>query len=365
MTNEHALPDELLAFLSGSVIDPALVDAGPGSGPAAASAYSDSSASRPLNFSSAFSQSSSSRARPTPDPNPNPYDISHAVATSEGEHGAYSNPITADAFSDFGFLTDDIAVASRGDDGGATGEAGPGPSSIAAAVARNGILGLEQYTSDLPVLPPPSDAFSPAAYLEPASASGPAPTRGTATNRQEDSATVTPAKRKRGRPRTKPEKDPNAPPKKRGRPRKNPLEPELPLPSPVVSVDVSDPEAMSDRGGGYFLDPSLALPDPRSRTGSVQVPVEGGYSSEASQGSSSRGEGGGATDEEGREGRRGRQKRKKAEPPLVPRVFRLATKMRNTPMEDLDVHDLGRRVEEAVPEVTEEQKRELQRAMNP
>ncbi|GAA5891654.1 hypothetical protein JCM16303_005726, partial [Sporobolomyces ruberrimus] len=166
-----------------------------------------------------------------------------------------------------------------------------------------------------------------------------------------------PVKRKRGRPRTKPEKDPNAPPKKRGRPRKNPL---------PGTETTSAPTAAKNRRTSNAADSGDIIEEEDDLFGESEE--DGQVESDSSAGHSSRG-----SASETNEGRRERRKKKKTGKkkrvarPLVPKVFRSANKAKETQIADLDVNDLiGEKDKEIlVPELTEEQKRELQRAMNP
>ncbi|GAA5908515.1 uncharacterized protein JCM6883_005571 [Sporobolomyces salmoneus] len=321
--------DQFFALLNSQAIDPSL-DSTPSSTSFSPTPV-DVSSSRPVTFSSAFSQSSRPRR-------------SSALAASHNITRSYSNPLssassesqTLQPFPEYNFLTN--TTTEREEDGAI---AGPGPSSIASLVARNGnaIQGLEHFD--------PS--------LDPSSAELPIPPplpQATPTSHSSESTPKLSEPKKRGRPRTKPQKDPNQPAKKRGRPKKH--------------ADRDETPRTQEDESTYFPDVAPG----ETRSGAEESEDEEGDGSDSTQRSRGSQKDGDETRKEKRKKKKKPKGRKRIEPPLIPRVFRSPKKVQETNEEtaDLDVHDLlegkVRELEEGE-ELTEEQMRELQRAMNP
>ena len=327
----------------------------------------DTASSRPMNFSSAFSQNSRPKRNA-------------AIAASQN---LALQAQTAQHYNDNNNTFDDYSFLSNG---GA--EAGPGPNSIAAAVARNGIQG-DYNVNDPYRLPEPPGANdemyaallrSGASNLDELVEQERGGGRGgkRKKGKKGEEGEVEPVKRGRGRPRKdgKPVGTPRTPPppKKRGRPpRKETTQPRntttkgkrkmteegdaLELPTPPAQY-----QSLSGGGGGgesYFPDlgavPQLSPSDQDSdsETGSS---VSGGSQS-----------GGGSERGEKEEKRKRKKKRnKKGDPPLIPRIFRQARLIReDEPLLDLEVHESEDKDVEEVEELTEEHKDEIRRAMNP
>ncbi|GAA5979395.1 hypothetical protein JCM5350_003890 [Sporobolomyces pararoseus] len=343
--------EQLLAFLTRTendeTIDPSLTSS---SNSSSSTPTTTNPSIRPLNFSSAFSQSSSSRPRRS-----SALTASHNITQS----------FLPQSIEDFQNFDDFLPQPPPPTIGGEEILAGPGPNSIAAAVARNGIQGLEQFEppstaeSELPI-PPPS--FIPSQQQQ----------------KQSVTSQIVEGKKKRGRPRTKAVKDPSQPPKKRGRPRKDQPIPDVAPPAPEQPPLL--PPAEQPASNEADPDSLILFEEEEEESQSGGEASEGEY--ESSNSSSREGD---PTATQGKERKRKKKKkgRKLIEPPLIPRVFRkmrrksvIDEKELEVEVADLDVHDLmeGRTSEEDKQGVggleeeellTEEQKRELQRALNP
>ncbi|GAA5979412.1 hypothetical protein JCM5350_003895 [Sporobolomyces pararoseus] len=339
---------QLLAFLTRTendeTIDPSLTSSSNSS-----SSTTTNPSLRPLNFSSAFSQASSSRPR-----------RSSALTASQNITQSFL-PQSIESFQNF---DDFLPQEHQSTIGGEEMLAGPGPNSIAAAVARNGIQGLEQFESpstaesELPI-PPPSFISS----------------------QQPQTSQIVEGKKKRGRPRTKAVKDPSQPPKKRGRPRKDQPIPDVAPPAPEQPSSLPPP---AEQPTSTLADPdSLVLFEEEEEEEESQSGGEASEGEYESSNSSSKEGDPNATQQKEKKKKKKKKGRKLIEPPLIPRVFRKMRRKsvideRESKVEvaDLDVHDLmeGRTSEEEQQAVggpeeeellTEEQKRELQRALNP
>jgi len=326
-----------------------------------------SSSSRPVNFSSAFSQNSRPKRNAAIAASQN-----LALQAQTAQH--YND--TNNTFDDYSFLSN----------GGA--EAGPGPNSIAAAVARNGIQGDYNVNDPyrLPEPPGVNDEMYAALLRSGASnldelieqeGEGGGGGGKRKKGKKGEEGEVEPVKRGRGRPRKdgKPVGTPRTPPlpKKRGRPpRKETTQPRntttkgkrkmteegdaFELPTPPAQY-----QALSGGGGGresYFPDLG-AVP---------QLSPSNQDSDSESSSNASGSQSGGGSDREGKEEKKKRKKKrnKKGDPPLIPRIFRQAQLIReDESLLDLEVHESEEKNIEEVEELTEEQKDEIRRAMNP
>ncbi|GAA5853806.1 hypothetical protein JCM5353_002354 [Sporobolomyces roseus] len=275
---------------------------------------------------------------------------------------------------------------------------GPGPNSIAAAVARNGIQGDFNVDDDPYRLPEPPGANDEmyAALLRSGASNldelvqrtgeGEGGKRGKRKKREQEQeegkGEGEPVKRGRGRPRKdgKPPgtpKSPPPPPKKRGRPSKKDLNSKTAQPRQTTKgkrkfVEDGDELALptppdqfqSLLGGGgesYFPDLGAAIPQlsPSSNNEDSDSESSSSDTSGSQSGESERGE-------EREKKKRSRRRNKKGEPPLIPRIFRQARLSRgeDEPLLDLEVHEKEEKEVEKE-ELTEEQKNEIRRAMNP
>ena len=327
----------------------------------------DTASSRPMNFSSAFSQNSRPKRNAAIAASQN-----LALQAQTAQHYNDNN-----TFDDFSFLSN----------GGA--EAGPGPNSIAAAVARNGIQGDYNVNDPYRLPEPPgandemyaallrSGASNLDELVEQEGEGGGGGKRKKGKKGEEGEVEVEPVKRGRGRPRKdgKPVGTPRTPPppKKRGRPpRKETTQPRntttkgkrkmteegdaFELPTPPAQY-----QALSGGGGGresYFPDLG-AVP---------QLSPSNQDSDSESSSNASGSQSGGGSDREGKEEKKKRKKKrnKKGDPPLIPRIFRQAQLIReDESLLDLEVHESEEKNIEEVEELTEEQKDEIRRAMNP
>jgi len=129
------------------------------------------------------------------------------------------------------------------------------------------------------------------------------------------------------------------------------------LPTPPAQY-----QALSGGGGGresYFPDLG-AVP---------QLSPSNNQDSDSDSSSNASGsQSGGVSDRGEKEEKRKRKKKrnKKGDPPLIPRIFRQARLIReDEPLLDLEVHESEDKDVEEVEELTEEQKDEIRRAMNP
>ncbi|GAA5937961.1 uncharacterized protein JCM15063_005424 [Sporobolomyces koalae] len=183
--------------------------------------------SRPVNFSSAFNSIPTSSSTGT---STRPKRSSAVAATRNITQQYLDRPTTrSESPVDFSFLND------HDHDSHATAQAGPGPQSL----ANRSATFHHPDPFDLPI-PPTSNMFPALSTTGlgsvPPGLPTPPPVPLKSSTRIEDVPPV--VKRKRGRPRTKPEPDPNVPKRKRGRPRKHPVSAEPPVttgPEPTVS----------------------------------------------------------------------------------------------------------------------------------
>jgi len=338
----------------------------------------DNASTRPMNFSSAFS----GNQRPK-----------RTAAIAASQNLALQAQTARQHYNDDNNGYEDFTLLNNSSREGG----GPGPNSIAAAVARNGIQGNFNVDDDPYRLPEPPGANDEmyAALLRSGASNldelvrqtgeGEGGKRGKRKKRgqeeEEGKVVGEPVKRGRGRPRKdgKPPgtpKSPPPPPKKRGRPSRKDLNSKTAQPRQTTTgkrklVEDGDElglptppdQFQSVSGGGESYFPDLGAAIPQLSPSSNNEDSDSESISSATSGSQSDGSERG---QEREKKKRRRRRNKKGEPPLIPRIFRQARLSRgeDEPLLDLEVHEKEEKEVEKE-ELTEEQKNEIRRAMNP